>query len=102
VKLEVASGVAVVVAMVRVDVPVVTGVGLKAQVAPVGRPLHVRSTAPVNPFVGDTVIVEVPDCPGPTTATGVPPTEKSGVATKFGHDVTSTLASTEPNPVTRS
>ena len=47
-------------------------------------------------------MVEVPDCPGPITLIGVPPTEKSGVETKVGHDVTRTLALTEPNPVTKS
>ena len=100
--LEVAIGVAAVVVMVRVDVPDVSEVGTNAQVAPVGIPPHVRATLPVNPFVGDTVMVDVPDCPGPTTVIGVPPTEKSGVETKVGHEVTRTLASTEPNPVTRS
>ena len=99
---EVAIGVAAVVAIVSVDVPVVIEAGLIVQVAPAGRPVQVRATVPVNPFVGDTFMVEVPDCPGPATVTGVPPTEKSGVATNVGHDVTSTLASTVPSPVTRS
>ena len=102
VMLEVAIGVAAVVVIVSVDVPVVNEAGLNAQVAPAGRPLQVRATVPVNPLVGDTLIVEVPDCPGPATVTGVPPTEKLGVATNVGHDVTSTLASTVPSPVTRS
>jgi len=102
VMLEAAIGVAAVVVMVRADVPVGSEAGLKAQAAPAGKPLQVRSTEPVNPLVGDTVIVDVPDCPGPTTVTAVPPTEKSGVATKLGHARTSKLASTEPNPVTRS
>ena len=104
VMLEVAIGVAAVVVIVRVDVPDESEAGTNAQVAPVGRleVTHVRATVPVNPFVGDTVMVEVPDCPGPKTLIGVPPTEKSGVETKVGHDVTRTLASTEPNPVTKS
>jgi hypothetical protein len=102
VKLEIAIGVAAVVAIVSVDVPVVSEAGLNAQVAPAGKPVQVRATVPVNPFVGDTFMVEVPDWPGPATVTGVPPTEKLGVATNVGHDVTSTLASTVPSPVTRS
>ena len=99
---EVAIGVGAVVAIVRTDVPVVSEGGLKEQLAPVGRPLQLSVTVPVNPLVGDTLIVEVPDCPGPATVTGVAPTEKLGVATNVGHDVTSTLASTVPSPVTRS
>ena len=104
VMLEVAVGVAAAVVMVRVEVPDATGVGANAQVTPVGRleVTHVRSTMPVNPFVADTVTVDVPDCPGAETMIGVPPTEKSGVETKVGHDVTSTSASMEPNPVTKS
>jgi hypothetical protein len=104
VTLEVATGVAAVVVIVSVDVPDVTELGVNAQLAPVGRldATHVRSTAPLNPFVGDTVMVEVPDCPGAETLIGVPPTEKSGVATKPGHEVTNKWASMEPSPVTRS
>ena len=98
VMLEAAMGVAAVVVMVRADVPVGSEAGLKTQTAPAGKPLQVRSTAAVNPLVGDTVIVDVPDCPGPTTVTGVPPSEKSGVTTKLGQALTSRLASTEPNP----
>ena len=101
--LEVATGVPLVVAIVSVDVPEVTEAGLKEQVAPVGKPpLQLSATVPEKPFVGVTVMVEVPDCPGPTTVTAVPPTEKSGDETKPGHAVASTLAFTEPNPVTRS
>lgn len=101
-KCEVAIGVAAVVAIVSVDVPDVSEAGLNEQLAPAGKPLQVRATAPLKPLVGETVMVEVPDCPGPTTVAGLPPTEKSGDATKVGHEVTSTLASIEPNPVTRS
>jgi hypothetical protein len=104
VMLEVAIGVAEVVVMVRVDVPDVSEDGANAQFAPVGRlaVTQVRATVRVNPFVGETVMVDVPDCPGPTTLIGEPPTEKSGAETKVGHEVTRTLASTEPNPVTKS
>jgi len=102
VMLELAIGVAAEVVTVRVEVPDASEGGTNAQVAPAGRPLQARATVPVNPLVGDTVMVEVPDCPGPKTLIGDPPSEKSGVATKLGHDVTSTLALTEPNPVTRS
>jgi hypothetical protein len=102
VMLEVAIGVDAVVAIVSVDVSVVTEAGLKLQVAPVGKPLQLSVTVPVKPCVCDTLTVDVPDCPGPTTAAAVPPTEKSGVETKPGQDVASTPASTEPSPVTRS
>ena len=101
VMLEVATGVAVVVEMVRVDVPAeVTDAGANAQVAPAGRPEQARVTVPLNPLVAATVMVEVPVCPGARTLIGVPPTEKSGVATKPGHDVTSACASIDPSPVT--
>ena len=98
--LEVATGVAVVVVMVRVDVPEVTDGGANAQVAPAGRPEQARVTVPLNPLVAATVMVEVPLCPGARTLIGVPPTEKSGVATKPGHAVTSACASIDPSPVT--
>lgn len=43
----------------------------KVQVAPVGQPLAtLRSTIPVNTFSGDTLIVEVPGCPGAEMVTG--------------------------------
>src|SRR5437016_11952551 len=102
--LDVAIGVSAVVVTVRVDVPDVSEAGANAHITPAGKLelTQVRSTVPVKPFVGDTVMVEVPDCPGPATLMGAPPTEKSGVDTNVGHDVTSTLASTEPNPVTKS
>lgn len=64
--------------------------------------VQVRSTVPLNPFVAVTVTIDVPGCPGEATVTGLPPTENPGVTTKPGHDVTSTLVSTEPSPVTRS
>ena len=103
VMLEVATGVAVVVEMVSVDVPAeVREVGAKAQVAPLGSPEQARVTVPLNPLVAATVIVEVPVCPGDRTLIGVPPTEKSGVATKPGHAVTSACASIDPSPVTMS
>ncbi len=74
----------------------------KAQLAPTGRPEQDRVTVPLNPFNMETVMVEVPDWPGAVTLTGVPPTEKSGVRLKPGQLVTSTLALTDPRPVTRS
>lgn len=105
VMLEVVSGVFEFVLTVRVDVPdAFSEPGEKAQLAPTGRlaDAQVRVTVPLNPCVADTVIVEVPDCPGAGTVTGVPPIEKSGVVIKPGHDVRRTLASTDPRPVTRS
>ena len=102
VMLEVAIGVAAVVEIVSVDVPVDTEAGLNEHVAPVGKPLQVNATVPAKPFVGDTVMVDVPDVPGPAMVTAVPPTAKSGLDTKPGQAVASTLAFMEPNPVTRS
>ena len=99
---ELAIGVAEVVVTVMVEVPVVSEVGLKLQVAPAGVPLQVKATVPVNPLVGETVIVDVPVCPGPTMVVGVPPTEKSAAETKPGHEVARTLALIEPRPVTKS
>jgi hypothetical protein len=103
VMLEVAIGVAAAVEIVRVDVPVATEAGLNEHVAPVGKPpLQLSTTVPEKPFVGDTLMVDVPDVPGPAMVTAVPPTAKSGLDTKPGQAVASTLAFTEPNPVTRS
>ncbi len=51
---------------VRVDVPEtprVTLVGLKAAEQPVGAPVAVSETIPVNPFTGVTVMVEVAEDP---------------------------------------
>lgn len=42
----------------------VTVAGLKAQLAPAGRPEHAKVTAELNPFVGVTVTVTVPWPPG--------------------------------------
>jgi hypothetical protein len=101
VMLEVATGVAVVVVIVRVDLPdELTDAGANAHVAPLGNPEQASVTVPLNPLVALTVMVEVPLCPGTETLIGVPPTEKSGVATKPGHDVTSACASIDPSPVT--
>jgi hypothetical protein len=106
VTLEVPAGVFEFVLIVRVTVPeVVTELwGENAQLAPTGRlaARQLKVTVPVNPFVIDTVIVDVPDCPGAKTVAGLPPIEKSPAVTKPGHEVTRTLASTDPRPVTRS
>lgn len=103
VMLEVPVGVFEFVLMVRVDVPVaVSDPWTKAQAAPTGRPEQVRLTVLANPFNIETVIVDVPESPGPGTVTGVPPMEKSGVLAKPGHAVASTLAFIDPRPVTRS
>jgi hypothetical protein len=51
-------GVEVAVATVRVEEPEsVTEVGLKLALAPEGKPLALKTTVPVNPFCGVTVIV---------------------------------------------
>jgi hypothetical protein len=103
------AGVVEIVVKVSVDVaeteePGVTEVGTNAQLTPAGRVAgtQVRLTEPANPFLALTVMVDVPDCPGPEIVTGLPPIEKSGVASKVGHEVTRRLASIEPKPVTRS
>jgi len=45
--------------------------GLKLQVAPVGRPEQAKVRVWLNPFSGETVIVKVPDPPGPTVRDGL-------------------------------
>lgn len=103
VKVDVPSGVFELVLMVIVDVPeVVSDPCTKAQLAPTGRPEQDRVTVPLKPFSIETVIVEVPDCPGAGTVIGVPPIEKSGELAKVGHEVTRTFALIDPRPVTRS
>jgi hypothetical protein len=37
--------------------------GLKLQVAPAGKPEHASPMACLNPFLGETVIVKVPEVP---------------------------------------
>ena len=57
--------------MVRVDVPEAfdTKAGLKVQVTPVGRPLPQKSaTAPLNPKMVTTLMLEVPELPAITVA----------------------------------
>ena len=50
-------GVVLLVVMVSVELPEVSGVGLNVPLAPAGNPLTVRSTFPVNPPLGVTVAV---------------------------------------------
>jgi hypothetical protein len=98
-------GVEELVLKVRVDVPdAVREFGENEQLTPAGSDpfAQVRLTVPLNPLLMVTVTVDVPSWPREETVTGVPPIEKSGVLTKPGHDVTSTLASTDPRPVTLS
>ncbi len=57
-------GVVAAVVTVSVEVPdPVTEVGLKVPVAPVGNPLTVKATAPLNPFTATTVCVYVVPAP---------------------------------------
>jgi hypothetical protein len=103
VMLEVPSGVFEFVVMVRTEVPeAVSEAGEKLQAAPTGRlPVEqVRVTVPLKPFSIETVMVEVPDCPGAGTVIGLPPIEKSGALAKVGHEVTRTFALIDPRPVT--
>ncbi len=100
---EVPAGVFELVPMVRVDVPVAfSDPCTKVQLAPTGRPEQVRLTVLANPFSIETVTVEVPELPGAEIAIGVAPIEKSGVTENPGQLVASTLALTDPRPVTRS
>jgi hypothetical protein len=50
-------GVVLLVVIVSVELPEVSGVGLNVPLAPAGNPLTVRSTLPVNPPLGVTVTV---------------------------------------------
>jgi len=76
--------VAAVVLAVNVSVLVlVAGFGLNDAVTPVGRPDAASVTAPVNPLIGDTVMVLFPMPPCTTVAGDTAEAErlKSGVAT---------------------
>ena len=66
--------------MVNVELPeVVTEVGAKVAVAPVGRPVAPKVTTPVNPLRAATFTVKVATLPGFTDAvTGAAVIEKSG------------------------
>jgi hypothetical protein len=88
--------------MVRVvGPPVVTVVGLKLQVAPVGRPEQLKLTVPVKPVPGVTVIVLVPLCPAITLMLVGFEDSAKFAATDPCHATASLSASTEPRPVTR-
>jgi hypothetical protein len=57
-------------------------------IAPVGQPLATpTSTAPVNPFRGVMVIVEIPDCPGAEMFTGFAEMPKSVTLTVLTAEV---------------
>ena len=77
--MEVAEGVVTLVVTVMVEVPlVVTVVGLKLAEAPVGKPLALRVTVPVNPFIAPMVTVYVVELPAVTVCVeGETPMEKS-------------------------
>jgi hypothetical protein len=79
-----------VVVTVSVEVPeVVTEVGLKVPVAPVGNPVTLIATAPVKPPEGVTVAVYVVDAPcAIDREAGVAVTVKSAVAIGFTTSVT--------------
>ena len=77
-----------------------TVVGLKVQVAPVGRPEHLRLTVPLNPFWGDTVIVEVTLPPaGMLDGLGALAATSNVTRTEF-QAFASSVTSGEPRPVT--
>jgi hypothetical protein len=44
---------------VELPEPPVVDVGLKVPVVPVGKPLTLRTTVPVNPFSADTLVVKL-------------------------------------------
>ena len=57
-------------------------VGLRVHAIPAGETDDVSATVPVKPWIGATVMVEVPVTPAVTvTAVGLAVTEKSGTAT---------------------
>jgi len=80
VSVDVAAGVVVLVVTVIVEVPlVVTVVGLKLAEAPVGRPLALNVTVPVNPSSAPIVTVYVVELPAVTVCVpGEAPMVKSG------------------------
>ena len=80
VSVEVAAGVVVPVVTVIVELPLaVIVVGLKLAEAPVGNPLALSVTVPVNPFRAPMVTVYVVELPAVTVCVeGETPTEKSG------------------------
>jgi hypothetical protein len=58
--------------------------GFRVQVIPAGETEDVSATVPVKPWIGATVIVEVPVAPAVTvTVVGLAVTEKSGTATLY-------------------
>ena len=80
VSVEVAAGVVVPVVTVIVELPLaVIVVGLKLAEAPVGNPLALSVTVPVNPFRAPMVTVYVVELPAATVCeAGAAPMEKSG------------------------
>ena len=80
VTLEFPTGVALVVLMVSIEVPLppVIGEGTKEQLTPVGRRAgHARTTFRLKPLIGVTVIVEVVLLPGVIAAGAEADTAKS-------------------------
>lgn len=80
---EFPTGVALVVLMVSVEVPLppVTGEGVNEQLAPVGKPAEQFSaTSLLKPLAGVIVMVEVVLLPGVIAAAEEADTEKSGIA----------------------
>lgn len=74
------EGVELVVEIVRVDPDPFTEDGVKLAVAPLGSPLAVNATWPLNPFNGDSETVKVVLPPGGTdSAAGAAESEKFGV-----------------------
>ena len=66
--------------VVAADPEGVTVAGLKAQVTPVGRPVHAKSTVELKPLLGVMVTVAVAgDAPVSAPLAGVIDTAKSGV-----------------------
>jgi hypothetical protein len=86
VNVEVPTGVLPVVVTVKVELPVpVTAVGEKLAVAPVGNPLALSVTVPVNPFKAPTLAVYVAALPTLTVCVlGLADIVKSGVVVARG------------------
>jgi hypothetical protein len=90
----------VVIVSVELPLPPATDVGLKAQVAPVGKPEHARLTVSLKLFWGVMVIVETVLLPAAILAGLGAPAVMEKVGIVANHAVANWKASTDPRPVT--
>jgi hypothetical protein len=96
VSVYVPAGVEALVDTVKVELPEpATDVGLNVGVAPVGRPLALNATLPVNPAIADTLVVYGVLAPGATVCElGVADIEKFGLSVRLAVAVPFLVAST--------